>query len=275
MRATLEEYVTVAETRYAVGSAAQTDVLQAETQLARLRQQILELSRRRVELQAALAQLAGREPTTPAIEARTQTLEPPAQPLAALLAGSADGPRAAALEAERERARSQVALTQREFYPDFDIKLSYGRRERAPDGMPRDDMISLTVGVNLPIWRRQRLEPQVAEARAMVAEREAMLNALRLETIAQLTQRHAAAEQARRSVELYDTALLPAASAAVSSAEASYRVGRIDFLTLLETRMRLLEAQTGRIAAVSEHNRALADLDYLAGRVPGGAEVQP
>jgi outer membrane protein, heavy metal efflux system len=275
MRATLEEYVTVAETRYGVGAAAQTDVLQAETQLARVRQQLLELVRRRFELQAALAQLTGRGAGIAPVGAAEQRLQAAPPTLETLLAGSVERPRAAALAAEAARARSQVALMQREFYPDFDVKLSYGRRERAPDGMPRDDMISLTLGVNLPVWRRQRLDPQVAEARAMVTEREAMLNALRLETRAQLTQRHALATQARQSVALYDATLLPAATAAVNSAEASYRVGRVDFLTLLETRMRLFEAQMARVAAVAEHNRALADLDYLAGRPPAGVEAQP
>lgn len=270
--ATLREFIAVAEARYAVGSASQTDVLQAETQLARARQQLLELDRREAESQAMLSRLAGRAEPTP-VEPVPQRLTEQAPVLAALIADSARRPRAVALEAERASAEDQVALMQREFYPDVDVKLTYGQRQRAPDGMPRDDMISLTFGVNLPIWRRQRLEPQVAEARAMLAERDAMLVALRVETRAELAQRQAAADQSRRSVELFDQSLIPAADAAVQTALAAYRVGKVDFLTLLETRMRLFDAQMARVAAIAEHNRALADLDYLAGRLPDGVEA--
>lgn len=275
MQATIAEYLTVAETRFAVGSAAQTDVLQAQVQSTRLQQQQLTLQRRRAETQAMLAQLTGREPDREAIRPMRQALGIAAKPLTVLLASSDQRPRAVTLTADSDRAHQQVLLARREFYPDFDVKLNYGRREQTPDGMPRDNMVSFTVGVTLPIWRKERQQPQLAEARAMLSEREAMRRALRLETVAQLTQRYATASQARQTVRLYDTALLPAADASVNSALAAYRVGRVDFLTLLETRMKLFEAQTERIGAVLEHNRALADLDYLSGRRPEFMEDRP
>ena len=275
MHATVEEYVAIAESRYAVGTAAQSDVLQAQAQLGELQHEMIELERRRTHLQASLAQLAGHEPTDAPIEATPQTLAGDPLPLAALLDGTRSRPRAAALSAERQRAQDQIALMQREFYPDVDVKLSYGRREDMPDGMPRDDLITLTFGVNLPLWRKARLDPQVAEARAMLSEREAMVRALELETRAKLKQQYAAAHQSRHSVEVFDTVLLPAAEAAANAALSSYRVGTVDFLTLLESRMRLFKAQMGRSEAVAEHNTALADLDYLAGRLPAGVEMQP
>ncbi len=271
----VEDYLNVAEARFTVGSATQSDVLQAESQRVRLRQQQLELQRRRIEWQAALGQLTGRDSNSEAIIAMSQRLRAPPPPLAELIANSPQRPRAVSLTEDSARARKQIDLARREYYPDVDVKLNYGRRERALDNMPRDDMVSLTFGVNLPIWRKQRLQPQVAEARAMLAEKEAMLRGLQLETVAELTKRHAVASQARRSVTLYDTELLPAAEATVDSALASYRVGRVDFLTLLETRMRLFEAQMSRVSAVSEHNRARADIDYLAGRSWRGQEDVP
>ena len=275
MQATLREYATVAQARYGVGATAQSDVLQAEAQLARVEQQRLDLVRRRTESESLLTQLLGRDSAAEPIVPTAQTLGPEPAPLPSLLDASEGRPRFAALEADREQARQRIALTRRDFYPDMDIKLSYGRRERTLDGLPRDDMISLTFGINLPIWRRQRLEPQLAEARAMLNERESMLRASRLETATELRRRYAAPIQARRSVQVIDTRLLPATAAAQNAAFASYRVGRVDFLTLLETRMRLFEVQMDRIAAIQAHNLALADLDYWAGRLPDGVETSP
>ena len=87
-----------------------------------------------------------------------------------------------------------LELAQREYYPDFDVRLSYGQREPTVDGVPRDDMVSLTFAVNLPIWRKSRLKPQVAEARAMRNEAEAMLRAQQLETTTALDEQIAAAQ---------------------------------------------------------------------------------
>lgn len=275
MRATLTEFVTIAEARYAVGEAVQSDVLQAQAQLGELQSQLLDLERRRIELQSVIARLAGRAPSEAPVETLPQTLAAPAAALSALITSSRERPRAAALAAQIERAQKQIQLMQREFYPDFDVKLNYGRRADAPDGVPRDDMVSLSFAVNLPIWRKQRLEPQVAEARAMLGESEAMLRALELETRTELTQRHAAAQQARRAAELYDTLVIPSTEASVNASLAAYRVGRVDFLTLLETRIRLFESQISRSQSVAAHNTALADLDYLAGRLPGGLEETP
>jgi outer membrane protein TolC len=272
---TLGGYVDAAQAQYRVGRAAQTDVLQAETQLTRIHQQQIVLELREAELQATLTQLAGRETYASRIEALPQALASAPAPLETLLETSSTRPRAAALAAERDRAQKQVESMQREYYPDIDVKLSFGHRQSTPEGMPRDDMVSLTFGVNLPIWRKQRLEPRVAEARAERSERDAMLNALRLETRAQLTQRYAAAEHARHSVELFDTSQLPAAEAAVNAALASYRVGKVDFLTLLDSAMRLFEAQIDRASTVMAHNQAVAELDYLAGRIPAGIEAHP
>lgn len=273
-RATLEEYVAIAQTRYAVGSASQTDVLEGQARIAQTRQKELELERRHIELQAGLAQLSGRGREGAPIVATGQTLLAPPPTLDELRAGSAARPRAVALEAQSTRARSQIALARREFLPDFDVKLVYGHRQSAPEGMLRDDMVSLTVGVTLPIWRRDRLEPQLAEARAMLAESASMARALTLDTDAELTKRHAAASQARQSVQLHDDQLLPASQAAVDAATAMYRVGRVDSLTVLDARVRLYEAQMSRIDAVAEHNQAVADLDYLAGRLPDGVEFE-
>lgn len=274
-RAALAEYVSVAEARYATGSATQSDILQAEAELARVRAELLALDRRRIEAQALLAGLVGRDPGAPPIVATPQRLAAPPRDVETLAQAAATSPRFIELAQESRQAQESVALARREYYPDVDLRLQYGRRERSPDGLPRDDVITLTFAVNLPVWRRQRLEPRVAEARALVAERTAMERAQALESRAQIARSHAAATQARRTVELCDSMLLPASSAAVNATLASYRNGQAGFATLLEARLKLHEAEAARVAAVGEHNRAIAELDYLAGRRPEVLEESP
>jgi outer membrane protein TolC len=162
----------------------------------------------------------------------------------------------------------ELDLARREFFPDFELRLNYGQRDRTPSGMPRDDMVSLTVAVNLPLWRTSRLEPRVAEAVAMRRQATSMADSQRLETRAAIERELATERQQRRSAILFHGTLAPQAAAAFDTALAAYRVGRVDFLTLLEARMQIYETALGEAAAIALHNSAVAQLDFLAGHWP-------
>lgn len=262
----------IARMRHQVGLAVQNDVIDAQAELDRLQAQELALQQEATALQAELRRLLGRDAAAAAVEAPPPALLPAPEPAAQLRdAALASRPRLQALQAVVERNARGVELMQREYYPDFDVQLQYGQRDRAPDGMPRDDMVTLTVGVNLPIWRKSRLEPQVAEARAMRSQAESMLAAERLETLAALDAQLASARQWRGTAALYQDTLLPQVNAAVTSAMAAYRVGRVDFLTLRQAELRVLEVSTALAEAIARHNIALAEIDLLTGRRPSSS----
>jgi outer membrane protein TolC len=259
----------IARMRHQVGLAVQNDVIDAQTELDRLQAQELTLQQESAALQAELRRLLGRDAAAELVEVPRPALLPAPDPAAQLReAALANRPRLQALQAVVERNARTIELMQREYYPDFDLKLQYGQRDRAPDGMPRDDMVSVTVGVNLPIWRKSRLEPQVAEARAMRSGAESMLAAERLETLAALDAQLAGIHQWRSTAALYQDTLLPQVNAAVTSAMAAYRVGRVDFLTLRQAELRVLEVSTALAEAIARHNIAVADIDLLTGRRP-------
>ena len=263
----LESLAAIARSRYNVGQAAQNDVLDAQTELERLRAEELQLKRERAVLLSELRRLLGRVTEDAAFDVAEPQLLPAPGPAASLHEYAlANRPRLLALQALVDRGTRSIELAQREYYPDFDLKLEYGQRDRAPDGMPRDDMVSLTVGVNLPIWRKSRLEPQVAEARAMRGVAWSMLEAEKLETTTAIDSQLAIARQWRDTAGLYRNSLLPQVRASVESALAAYRVGRVDFLTLRQAQLREFEVSTEFAAAIASHNKASAEIDLLLGR---------
>lgn len=263
----LENLATIARSRYDVGQAAQNDVLDAQTELERLHAEELVLQREQTVLRSELRRVLGRMTDEASIEAAEPALMPPPESAASLHAAAlASRPRLLALQALVERGTRSIELAQREYYPDFDLKLQYGQRDRAPDGMPRDDMVSFTVGVNLPIWRKARLDPQVAEARAMRNQAQSMLEAERLETAAAIDSQLALVRQWRDTTALYQSTLLPQVRASIASALAAYRVGRVDFLTLRQAQLRELEVSTELAEAIASHNKAAAEIDLLVGR---------
>jgi outer membrane protein TolC len=264
-RVALEQLAAIARSRYQVGQAAQNDVLDAHIELERLGAELLRLAGENSALQSELQRLLGRSGPAPRIQAAAPKLAAGQEPGPGDLPAIENRPRLLALQALVERNTRSVDLAQRDYYPDFDVKLQYGQRDRALDGMARDDMVSLTVGFNLPLWRKARLEPQVAEARAMRRQAQSMLLAQQLETQAALDAELALVRQWYATAELYQSALLPQARASTASALAAYRVGRVDFLTLRQAQLREYEISTDLAMAVANHNKAIAEIDLLTG----------
>jgi outer membrane protein TolC len=271
----LRQLAAVAGAQYALGRGQQIDVLRAQSEVARLQQELLRIEADRVARSTELERLLGRRESGPTIVPLPATLlvlpqDPATLPEAAL----EHRPRLQALDALIEKSEREIDLARREYYPDFELRLGYGQRERTLDGMPRDDMITMTVAVNLPLWRKSRLDPRVAEARAMRAQAVALADAQRVEIRTGLTQQLAVERTARQAVELYRTLLQPQARAAAESALHAYQFGRSDFQTLLDARLREYATALAEAEAVATHNKAIAEIEFLAGiGMPAAAHV--
>jgi outer membrane protein TolC len=148
------------------------------------------------------------------------------------------------------------------------VRLSYGQRDSMPDGVRRPDMVSLTVAVNLPIWRENKLEPRVMETLALRDQALDLYQAQRNEVDARLRQQVEMAEQNLRSAQLYKTAILPQARLTLEASLSAYRVNRVDFLTLLDSQMTVFNYEISLATAIASYNNALAEIDWLAGKPP-------
>ena len=155
-------------------------------------------------------------------------------------------------------------LARKDYYPDFDVRLQYGQRDNY-QGMKRDDMVSITVAINLPIWGEKKRDPKVSEAEAGRSQAQAMLQARLNEVDAMLRQQVSTAEQSLRSLRLYDGSLVPQARLTSDASLSAYRVGRVDFFTLLDSRMTAYNAEVGRGAALVAYSKALAEIEFLTG----------
>jgi outer membrane protein TolC len=163
-----------------------------------------------------------------------------------------------------DRSMKALDLARKDYYPDFDVRFSYGQRDNYQE-MRREDMISFTVAINLPVWRESKREPRVAEAEAMREQAAAMYQARLNELDAMLRQQVAAAEQTLKSVRLYENALIPQARLTADASLSAYRVGRVDFFTLLDSQMTVFGAEIGYAASLAAYNKALAELEFLTG----------
>lgn len=274
----LRSLAALAEGRYALGQGSQADALAAQSALAQLDAELIALREERAAARATLGELLGRPADGLRVAAAAM---PPAGPEAGpgpgpgaviddagrdwqALAGQR--PQLRALAAIAERESSLLALARRERYPDFELKLAYGQRQRTPDGSPRDDMVTMTVAMNLPLFHDARQGPLVAEARASSERAQAMLESQRQQTRADVARELAAARGAGERLALAQGTLRPQADALYESRLAAWRAGRGAFDALLEARMRQLEVARMQLDARSQLDVARAQLDLLAGR---------
>ncbi|WP_455153498.1 TolC family protein [Cupriavidus basilensis] len=262
----LEQFLKTAEARYVVGQASQADVLKAQTQVAKMTDELIKLARERRMIEAELNRALGSAPEAVAPLPQFPILKEVAPRLEELRhIAMTTRPQLLALQSTIGRSEKALQVARREYYPDFDLRFSYGQRDRSPMGGRREDMVSLTVAINLPLWRGSKLGPRVAEATAMRDQTTSMLQAQQNEVSSRLRQETANVEQNFKSARLYETTVLPQARLTVESSLAAYRVNRVDFFTLLDNQMTVLNYEIGYATAVVNHNKARAELEFLTG----------
>jgi len=266
-RLVLEQFLRIAESRYAVGQAAQADVFKAQTQLGRMSEELLRMERERPVLEAELMRLLGRRGSAAAIGAQLPQVSDTAFSLAGLQeAALRERPQLLGLKSVIDRNTKSLELAHKEKLPDFDVRFSYGQRERDLLGMRREDLFSLTVAINLPVWQADKIGPRIAESQAMRDQALEVLQAQQNEVLARLRQQIAITEQSRKSVQLYETGILPQARLAVEATLAAYRVSRVDLLSLLDSQMTVFGYEISRAREVVNFNKAVAEIELLTGQ---------
>jgi outer membrane protein TolC len=262
----LRQLASTAEARYRVGNGLQQDVLRAQVELtARLEERL----RREEAIEASAARLVALldlPPTTalPPIEALgLTTAEPALEPL--LINLDEKSPRLLAARAQVSSARHRVRATELEGLPDIDLDVGYRvRRDHPGDAVDGDDFISAGFTLRLPV-DRGRWRARAAEQKANLRRAEAELRSARAHLASRVRTAHAQLVRAASEVELLRTGLVPQAQQSLESSRSAYKVGRIEFLSLLDSQVRLLNAELRLARATADTHHAFASLESAAG----------
>jgi cobalt-zinc-cadmium efflux system outer membrane protein len=260
----LEDLATTARTMYGVGAGRQTDVLRAQVEIARMSEDITRMQTERIAAAARLNALLVLDPSAPVGSPVRPSFPDTLPPLDSLIAEAGrNRPMVEAAAAELLAADAGVRLARREIWPDLQVGIQYGQR---PMDGGTDRMVSLMLGVNVPIFAGSRQLAMRREAAAMRQMAAADLEAMRADTRGRVAELYAGAERARRLGDLYRGTILPQAHTTVASALAAYRVGGVDFMTLLDDQMTVNRYRQDLFALEAERGRALAELEMLLSR---------
>lgn len=256
----LRTFMRVTEARYAVGRAAQQDVLRADTQYAILETRAVRLEEDKAARQAEILGLLNRPPGG-AIEAPKDEDAPPLQAALADLYAHArtEAPMLRREQKVVERGELAANLARKEYDPDYTISGGYFNQ----GGMP--PMYQARVDIKLPayFWRKQRagVNEQVfalSEARHNYEASAQLLNA-------RIQEAYVTAQSARKLMDLYLKSVIPEARLALESSMASYQTGALDALSVLANFMTVVDYELNYHEELMRCVAALDQLEELTG----------
>jgi outer membrane protein TolC len=257
-RELLRTLLKVSEGRYAVGQAAQQDVIKAQTQLSLLELQQHRLQQLERTREGELAALLARPPGASLGDLEELTYTPFDETLDALLARAAAAPMLKRDQLMVERGRLAIDLARLDYKPDFNVSGGYAFM----GGMP--PMYEVRLDVTIPLQRGRRAAA-TAEQRSLTAAAASTYESTRLALQARIQEDFEMAQTSARLAMLYRETLLPQARLAAESSLASYGTGAVDFLSVLTNFAMVLEYEMTYFERLSEMHQAISRLEEMTG----------
>ncbi len=254
MIAEAERERAAAEIAVRAGRAPQADLLAAEVELELLRDRTRQLEQKTAEARARLERWTGEALGSLATATQAPELPAPVAP-----SGLETHPEVEAQRRSVAFAETGLRLAEQSYRPDWRLDVRYGWRP----GPGFSEMLSVMVGVDLPLFKRNRQDREVAAARENLAAVEAgeadLLRRLRADAAAAYAAWTVAAER----LERYDAEILPKASARTAAALAAYRADQTELAAVLGARRAVLDVHLMRLELEAEVLRWQAELRYL------------
>jgi outer membrane protein TolC len=260
----VEDLLKIAETRYSVGQGAQADIMRGGVEKSKMLEMQISLQQQRRSLAANMDYLLARTSGSgfsgvpdfdlPAVSLSEEELRE---------AADRNRPQLKSLASLSNKGLTAHRLAEIESYPDFTVSLEYMQRQPAMDD-PGDDMYSLALSFNLPV-QKERREAMKAESSSESRMADEEITALRNSIRYLIADSLARMEQRKQLVELYRTGLIPQAEQSLESSLIGYRVGKVDFLTLLDSRASLFNYERELSESKAEYMMALARLEATVG----------
>jgi cobalt-zinc-cadmium efflux system outer membrane protein len=252
----LELQAAAARGALAAGRSSSAEALAAEVTVSELQSRLLRMQSEVRQASFALARWIDSDAARPL--AAIPSLDDLPTPPSALLENVHEHGSLLTFQSQIEAARLDVDFAKAQRRPDWSAELAFAKR-----GPDFSDMVSLEFRIGLPLFTKNRQNPQIAakqaELRRLEADREAEL---RMHT-AEIHQMISQWQQLGEQLGQYERELLPLARERSRAALASYRSGRGDLRLALDAYRQEIEFVVEHAALVNERGRAWAYLRYL------------
>jgi outer membrane protein TolC len=259
-RALLDRLLSITETRYSVGRAAQQDVFKTQTQISLLEGKRIQLQRDRAAREAEINSLLNRRPGQ-RLGAPTE-LQPREfvrfiDELYAI--ASKRSPMLTRDQRMIERSELAVNLAHKDYFPDFTVSGGYfNQGSMSP-------MYQFRVDINVPVYYRRKQRAALTEQTQMLSQARRTYEATNQTLHFEIQDQFLLVEAAWKLLQLYSNTTLPQASLAFESSLSSYEAGTVDFLSVLTNYMSVLDYEMNYYDEVQNYYMAMAQLEEMTG----------
>lgn len=261
-----QQLIDVAQAKYKVGKGSQQDVLLAQLELSKLKDEKLNLVIMRHGQNARINALLDRAAKTsvqiPAeAEFKLPAIAEPALQDKALRIRPLFAQHHKMLDA----ALSRVDLAKKGFYPDFTVGAYYDARQNTPAGQSRSDFASIQLSINVPIYADRKQAKAVDQRQSELLQAQYALQDEHRRIQAEIASKAVEYQQTKEKLLLLEHEIIPQAQQTVNSLLAGYQVSRADFTGLLRTQLSFFQYQTQYWQALTNTQQILAELSAEVG----------
>lgn len=247
--------VTVAEARLRGGNGTAADVLAMRMQALDLENRIDEATSRETQARATLGRWLGAPINQPLADAPDFAVLPNDE--SSLLSSVDQQGNLLDWPAREHAAEAALAVAKADKHPEWSVGMSYGSRVRG-----LSDMVTLQVGVSLPLFTRNRQDRGISARAADLDAVRAEHDDARRQQVEAVQAAWAQWDALGRQVRRHLDQLLPQANDRAALALATYRGGG-DIQPLLDARRDEISHHTDFARMLTDYGRAWAALAYL------------
>lgn len=263
----IKQMIHVAETRYTTGSGLQQDVLRSQVEQTKLEDDLIMWKQKRSAVTARLNSILNRPINTPLEKTPVEIYLPQ---LSTEDFSTADiefnRPLLEAWQKRIQKTEAASKLAHRDLWPNFTLGATYSQRNDLLDGRKMPDFFSATVSINIPIFANKKQKARIAEKQLELKAVKAEYENVKINVLADVERISAEMERNRKRFDLYKEGILLQARQSLESAQAGYRVGKVDFLTLINNWIMLQNYELQYHFAAAGFYKNLADLEFTLGR---------
>lgn len=257
----LDQIEKIAEAHYRLGQGNQQDVLKAQLQKTKILNDLAHHHELMGSVQAQMRRLLNRAPGAANVSADDLIETPLTFTSEELLAKvRTENPDVTGGQ-ERVRKQSlQVEIARKDRYPDFNVQYEWEHT-----GEQSRDYYMLTFSARLPIYRKRKLDPEMAQAVEELDQSRREYESHVQQAYFEVRDEYISAETASQMLKIYREGLIPQALATLRAGLSAYEAGTQDFQSLLSSFLDVLNFDKEYWKTLADHETAVARIEQLTG----------
>lgn len=259
----MRRFVGIALKQYEVGMGKQVDILRAQTELSTLINEGINLQKERRVTESMINTILSRKVDTPLGSVPDVEVKIPQwtfEQLSALVLETR--PELKSMTFNIAMNKSELALSKREFYPDFMGRVMYKDMK-----MTGNDFWSAMVGINVPLafWSKGKYKGKVDENELNVKRAEEEYSNMKNMILFEVQDALIKMQTNQNLMQLYKNTVVLQAEQTLQSTIAAYQTGKTEFLMLIDAYRMLLMLKLDYHMAIVNYMVSQAALEQSIG----------